>query len=56
MIFKLVLETQRTWKRINGYEFIPLVLENKKFVNGDLEEAAWAMRHFEGYASSIHKI
>jgi transposase-like protein len=40
MVFKLVLEAQRTWKRIKGYEFIPLVLENKKFVNGDLEEAA----------------
>jgi len=40
MVFKLVLEAQRTWKRIKGYEFIPLVLENKKFVDGDLEEAA----------------
>jgi len=40
MVFKLVLEAQKTWKRIKGYEFIPLVLENKKFVNGDLEEAA----------------
>jgi transposase-like protein len=40
MVFKLVLEAQKTWKRIKGYEFIPLVLENEKFVNGDLEEAA----------------
>ncbi len=40
MVFKLALEAQRTWKRIKGYEFIPLVLENKKFVDGDLEEAA----------------
>jgi len=40
MVFKLVLEAQKTWKRIKGYEFIPLVLENKKFINGDLEEAA----------------
>lgn len=40
MVFKLTLEAQRTWKRIKGYEFIPLVLENRKFVNGDLEEAA----------------
>jgi len=40
MVFKLALEAKRTWKRIKGYEFIPLVLENKKFVEGDLEEAA----------------
>jgi len=40
MVFKLALEAKRTWKGIKGYEFIPLVLENKKFVDVDLEEAA----------------
>jgi hypothetical protein len=40
MVFKLALEAQRTWKRIKGYQFIPFVLKNMKFIDGILEEAA----------------
>lgn len=40
MVFKLVLEAQKTWKRIQGYQFIPFVLKNMKFVDGVLEKAA----------------
>ena len=40
MVFKLVLEAQKTWKRIQGYQFIPFVPKNMKFVDGVLEKAA----------------
>ncbi len=38
MVFKLALEASRTWKRLKGYKLILKVLENKKFVDGELEE------------------
>jgi len=40
MVFKLALEAQKTWKRIKGYQLIPFVLKNMKFVDGILENAA----------------
>jgi transposase-like protein len=40
MVFKLALEAQRTWKKIKGYQFIPYVLKNMKFVDGVLEKTA----------------
>jgi len=40
MVFKLALEAQRTWKKIKGYQFIPYVLKNMKFLDGVLEKAA----------------
>lgn len=38
MIFKLVLETQKTWKRIKGYRLIPKVLDGETFVDGELQD------------------
>jgi len=40
MVFKLALEAQRIWKKIKGYQFIPFVLKNMKFVDGILGKAA----------------
>ena len=38
MVFKLALEASKTWKRLKGHQFILHVLENKKFVDGELAE------------------
>ena len=40
MVFKLALEAEKTWHRLKGYKLIPLVLEGKRFVDGELEEKA----------------
>jgi hypothetical protein len=40
MVFKLALEAQKTWKKLKGCNLIPLVLENRVFVDGELQEAA----------------
>jgi hypothetical protein len=40
MVFKLALEAEKTWHRLKGYKFIPLVLDGRKFVNGELEKKA----------------
>jgi len=40
MVYKLAFEAQRTWKRLKGYDMIPLVLEERIFVDGILKEAA----------------
>jgi transposase-like protein len=40
MVFKLCLEAEKTWRRINGYEFLPLVIQGVKFVDGVKEQAA----------------
>ncbi len=40
MVFKLALETEKTWHRLKGYKLIPLVLEGRRFVNGELEKKA----------------
>lgn len=40
MVFKLALEAQRTWKKLKGYNLIPLVLQKKVFVDGELQMAA----------------
>jgi len=36
MVFKLAQEAQKNWRRLRGYKMIPLVLENKKFRDGEL--------------------
>jgi transposase-like protein len=36
MVFKLAQEAQKNWRRLRGYQMIPLVLENKEFRNGEL--------------------
>ncbi len=38
MVFKLALEASKTWKRLKGHQFILHVLENKKFIDGELAE------------------
>ena len=38
MVFKLTMEAARTWKKLKGHQLILLVLENKKFVDGELAE------------------
>jgi len=38
MVFKLTMEAARTWKKLKGHQLILLVLENKKFVDGELSE------------------
>jgi len=40
MVFKLAMEAQRTWKKLRGYNLIPLVLQKKVFVDGELQMAA----------------
>lgn len=38
MVFKLVMEAQKTWRRLTGSSIIPMVLLGRKFVDGILEE------------------
>ncbi|HAR94571.1 MAG TPA: IS256 family transposase [Deltaproteobacteria bacterium] len=38
MVFKLALETQKTWKRIKGYRLIPKVLEGATCIDGELPD------------------
>ena len=40
MVFKLALEAQKTWKKLKGHKLIPLVLEGRIFIDGELEEEA----------------
>jgi transposase-like protein len=40
MVFKLAMEAEKTWRRLNGHQLIAKVIEGVKFVDGELEEAA----------------
>jgi transposase-like protein len=40
MVFKLAQEAQKTWKKLKGYNLMPLVLQKRVFINGELQEAA----------------
>jgi hypothetical protein len=40
MAFKLILSAEKSWRRLRGYNKIPLVLAGQKFRNGELVEAA----------------
>jgi transposase-like protein len=40
MVFKLVMEAQKNWRRLTGSSIIPMVLSGRKFVDGILEEDA----------------
>ena len=55
IVWKLAMEAQKTWRRLMGYQKITLVMEGKRFVDGELlKEAAWATA--EGCAlSAIHR-
>ncbi|MBC7333722.1 MAG: hypothetical protein H5T85_04580 [Actinobacteria bacterium] len=36
MVFKLAIKASKTWVKLKGHKLILLVLENKKFVDGEL--------------------
>ena len=38
MIYKLCLEAEKTWHRLRGYKLIPLVIEDRIFIDGELKE------------------
>jgi len=38
MVFKLTMEAAKTWKKLKGHQLILLLLENRKFVDGELAE------------------
>jgi len=38
MAFKLRKKAQKSWRRLEGYKDIPLVLKSKRFVDGELSE------------------
>jgi len=40
MVFKLALEASKGWKKLKGYKFIPLVIEGRTFIDGELQKAA----------------
>ncbi len=40
MVFKLALEAEKTWRRLTGHKQIALVMAGRKFVDGELQEAA----------------
>ncbi len=40
MVWKLAMEAQKTWRRLMGHQHITLVMEGRRFVDGELEEAA----------------
>ena len=40
MVFKLGMEAQKKWRRLNGKELIAKVIEGVKFVDGELKEIA----------------
>jgi len=40
MMFKLAKSAEKRWRRLNGHERIISLIEGKKFVNGELQDAA----------------
>ena len=40
MVWKLALEAEKTWRRLMGFKLIPLVMEGRIFIDGELTEAA----------------
>jgi len=40
MVFKLALEAEKTWRRLTGHKHIELVMQGRRFVDGELQEAA----------------
>jgi putative transposase len=40
MVFKLSLETEKTWKKLKGHQLITKVIEGVKFVDGEIMEEA----------------
>ncbi len=42
MVFKLMQEAQRTWRRLDSWQKLKLVHEGRRFVDGVLQEEAVA--------------
>jgi len=40
MVFKLALEAEKTWRRLRGHNQIELVMQGRRFVDGELQETA----------------
>jgi len=40
MVFKLALEAEKTWRRLTGHKQIELVMQGRRFIDGELQEAA----------------
>jgi len=40
MVFKLALEAEKTWRRLTGHKQIELVMQGRRFVDGELQDAA----------------
>lgn len=40
MVFKLARQAEKRWRRLNGYQLIPKIIEGTKFVDGIMEKAA----------------
>jgi putative transposase len=40
MMWRLAKSAEKRWRKLNGHEQIPLLLEGKKFVHGILSDAA----------------
>jgi putative transposase len=40
MVFKLALDAEKTWRRLTGHKQIELVMQGRKFVDGELQDAA----------------
>jgi putative transposase len=40
MVWKLAMEAQKTWRRLMGHQKIALVMQGRRFVDGELDEAA----------------
>ena len=38
MVYKLCLEAEKTWHKLKGHKMIELVIQDKKFVNGELTD------------------
>lgn len=42
MVLKFTMEAAKTWVKLKGHKLILLVLENKKFIDGELNEGVVA--------------
>jgi putative transposase len=40
MVWKLAMEAQKTWRRLMGHQKIALVMQGRRFVDGELDEVA----------------
>jgi putative transposase len=40
MVFELALEAEKTWRRLTGYKLMELVMQGRRFVDGELQDVA----------------